>query len=344
MIRKRAAVPYDDRFGPPVLVLMLSVAMGLNAYIRFSRIQALLPRPFPPGSGIAPAAECTRLLSAANLPLFYRPGSAAYAPYLDAVAVAGGNYQIGLLPLAPSRGGFKAMAAPAATNQAGFAAFNAAFTIDDGAHNGSVFWAINDAFVETNVNGTAVTALTSLPTMAVNKKEVRFWGAAWVPSGPGALNGVLYVTGEYALYGLSLAPNAADPKGAYSVFVQQEIRYFEDLHIWLNTTNCTDMAYDPTDRVMYLISANNGMLHAFQLPSWTWLGNWTLPGTGVNWFGVGVKHAPGQPHSTLYLAQETPGEVWALQFDRVAGFPPCAPGSPLRITMFPPVTFYTVFE
>lgn len=344
MIRKRAAVPYDDRFGPPVLVLMLSVAMGLNAYIRFSRIQALLPRPLPPASGIFHAQECAQLLSARNMPLFYRPGSAAYVPSLGAVAVAGGNNMLGLYSLAADT--FRALPAPVAlANSPGFTSFNAAFTISNGAHNGSVFWAMESSFFETDANGAVLTAPTALPAPVPNiKGGTRLWGAAWVPAGPGPLNGTLYVTGEYALYGVSLAVNSADPRGPYNVAVKQEIRYFEDLHIWLNVTNCTDIAYDAADDVMYLVSANNGMLHAFQLPAWRWLGNWTLPGTGVSWFGVGVKHAPGDAHTTMYLAQETPGEVWALQFDRATGFPPCAPGNPLRITMFPPITFFTVFE
>jgi hypothetical protein len=88
----------------------------------------------------------------------------------------------------------------------------------------------------------------------------------------------------------------------------------------------TDLSYDSSTALMYVLFGEAGQLRAYRLPDWTQTHSWTVPGGDDPYFSAhpaarAVNAFTGVqvlPNNKVALALKTPGQVFRLPLSTTA--------------------------
>ncbi len=91
-------------------------------------------------------------------------------------------------------------------------------------------------------------------------------------------------------------------------------------------TAITDLSYDSSTSLMYVLFGEAGQLRAYRLPDWTQAYSWTVPGGDDSYFSthpsarsVNAFHGVHLlPNNKVALALKTPGKVFRLPLSTTA--------------------------
>lgn len=335
-IRRKAEGPYDERCGPTVLVVVLLAALITNAVLTASSLSGggdtgIAP---PAGSVVQQAGSCE--LVATRLGYGAEPSCALWhagslwtcSPYEilrvnTTAGPEGGVEQVVALPNMDAEAMTRHPHAPVGVLDVG---------VEDPAN----------MVLRVNVTSGEVLAVAQMDAAIGAGKLLE--GLAFAPAASHPRGGIYYATGQNGVLGLDIAwPGPGAPtRSVPGVNKPLPVATVDAVRRLSAHSLFADLPKDGTRRVSSLFvysgpgAAAGGTLvalldhayqvRAFDLTAGKEVGRWPTPGRSGQWEGVAITHDPGTGALSMWLAKDTPAEVWRFAFSFDSGLAPCAHG------------------